>query len=68
MKLLVTNQNKPERVLRLILALITLPSPLILGWTTYSYVMCAVGGILLFNSVVGTCYIYRVLGVNTFKN
>lgn len=68
MKLFVTNQNKPERVLRLILAAFTLPSPLILSWTTYSYVMCAVGGILLFNAVVGTCYIYRVLGVNTCKN
>ena len=65
MKILKTNQNNPERVLRVLLALFLLPTPLILGPFTYSYILCLVGAILLFNGVVGTCYIYRALGVDT---
>jgi len=68
MKLLKTNQNKPERVLRFILATILLPAPFVLGNTLYAYALCIVGGVLLFNALVGTCYIYRILGVDTCKN
>ena len=68
MKLLKTNQNKPERVLRFILATLLLPAPYILGNTLYAYALFTVGGVLLFNALVGTCYIYRILGVDTCKN
>lgn len=65
MKIFNTNQNNSERVLRVLLALFLLPTPLILGPFTYSYVLSIIGAVLLFNGLIGTCYIYRVLGVNT---
>ena len=65
MNLLKTNQNKPERALRFILAVFLLPTPLIFGASLYAYALFGIGGILLFNAIVGTCYIYRILGVNT---
>jgi len=68
MKLFKTNQNKAERILRLIVAFFLIPAPLILGKGLYSLILFSVGIILLFNSVVGTCMIYKVLGVNTCKN
>ena len=67
MKILKTNQNKPERVLRLIVSLFMIPTPLIIGSASYSILLSAIGGVLLFNSIVGTCYIYRILGVDTCK-
>ena len=67
MKIFKTNQNKPERVLRLIVSLFLIPTPFILDISTYSILLSSVGGILLFNSIVGTCYIYRILGVDTCK-
>ena len=67
MKIFKTNQNKPERVLRLIVSLFLIPTPFILDISTYSILLSSVGGILLFNSLVGTCYIYRILGVDTCK-
>lgn len=68
MKIFKTNQNKAERILRLIVSFFLIPAPLILGMELYSLILCSVGIILLFNAVVGTCMIYRVLGVNTCKN
>ena len=67
MKMFKTNQNKPERVVRLIVSLFLIPTPFILDISTYSILLSSVGGILLFNSIVGTCYIYRILGVDTCK-
>ena len=67
MKIFKTNQNKPERVVRLIVSLFLIPTPFILGSSSYSILLSTVGGVLLFNSVVGTCYIYRILGVDTCK-
>ena len=60
-----TNQNTPERVLRLILAALLIPAPFVVGQSTYSMVAAGVGGILLFNAVSGACMIYKALGVNT---
>ena len=68
MKILKTNQNNSERVLRFIVALFLVPAPVILGSNIYSLILCSVGGILLFNALVGTCVIYKVMGVNTCKN
>lgn len=67
MKLFITNQNKSERVVRFIVSLFLLPSPFILACTTYSMILGVLGCILLFNSLIGTCYIYRILGINTCK-
>ncbi|MAV70964.1 MAG: hypothetical protein CMG04_09645 [Candidatus Marinimicrobia bacterium] len=68
MELFQTNQNKAERVLRFILAVLLIPSPLVLGSNLYSLILCMVGLILLFNALIGTCMIYKIFGVNTCKN
>ena len=60
-----TNQNKSERILRTLVALILLPAPLVLEQGMYTYVLTAVGAILLFNGVSGTCMTYKMFGVNT---
>ena len=65
MELFKKNQNNAERVLRFIVAMFLVPAPLVLGFTTYAIVLCSVGGILLFNALVGTCMIYRIMGVDT---
>jgi len=62
-----TNQNNSERVTRLIISLFLLPAPIIFGISNYAIFLCCVGGILLFNSIVGTCFIYKFFGVNTCK-
>ena len=62
-----TNQNKPERILRLLIALILLPAPLLVESNAYSLVIAGVGAILLFNAVTGTCMTYKVLGVSTCR-
>jgi len=67
MKIFKTNQNNAERVLRFIVALFLIPSPLIIGFTSYSLLLFGVGCILLFNAVIGTCMIYKVLGIDTCK-
>ena len=61
------NQNKSERIARFFISLFLLPAPIILGTSNYALVLCGVGGVLLFNSVVGTCVIYKVFGINTCK-
>ena len=65
MQLLKTNQNKSERVLRFIISLLLLPTPYILGSSTYSTILFIFGAILLFNALVGTCFTYRLFGVDT---
>tara|TARA_B100000700_G_scaffold167588_1_gene185106 strand:- start:153 stop:356 length:204 start_codon:yes stop_codon:yes gene_type:complete len=65
MEMLKTNQNNAERILRFIVALFLVPAPLVIGSTLYSLLLCSVGVILLFNALVGTCMIYKILGVNT---
>ena len=61
------NQNNSERVARFVISLFLLPAPIILGTSNYALVLCSVGGVLLFNSVVGTCVIYKIFGINTCK-
>tara|TARA_A100001388_G_scaffold272392_1_gene252626 strand:+ start:584 stop:790 length:207 start_codon:yes stop_codon:yes gene_type:complete len=67
MELFKTNQNNAERILRFIVAMFLVPAPLLLGFTTYAIILCSVGFILLFNASVGTCMIYKLLGVDTCK-
>tara|TARA_B100001250_G_scaffold336476_1_gene302975 strand:+ start:482 stop:688 length:207 start_codon:yes stop_codon:yes gene_type:complete len=67
MDLLKTNQNKSERILRLIVSLFLLPAPMLLGQSLYALVLCSIGGILLFNALSGACMIYKIFGVDTCK-
>ncbi len=67
MELFKTNQNTAERVLRFIVAMFLVPAPFLLGFTTYTIVLFSVGVILLFNAIVGTCMIYKLMGVDTCK-
>ena len=60
-----TNQNKPERVLRFLVALVLLPAPFILEQSAYTLIAGAVGAILMFNALSGVCMTYKVFGVNT---
>ncbi len=57
MKIFTTNQNKSERVVRCILSLFLLLAPFVFEDSNYALVIGTVGAILLFNAVVGTCYI-----------
>ena len=68
MEILKTNQNNVERVLRFILAFFLIPAPMVIGSNLYSFVLCIVGVILLFNALIGTCMIYKIFGVNTCKS
>ena len=63
--MLETNQNKAERILRILISLILLPAPFVLDQGIYTYVLTAVGAILLFNGVSGACMTYKLFGVNT---
>ena len=65
MELFRTNQNKAERILRFIVSLFLIPTPIILGSSIYAFVICGVGAILLFNAISGACMIYRVFGIDT---
>ena len=60
-----TNQNKPERFLRFLVAIVLLPAPFLVGQSPYTIGVAAVGGILLFNALSGTCMTYKAFGVNT---
>ena len=65
MKIFLKNQNKSERLMRLIVSLFLIPSPLIYDIDYFSIAQSIVGGVLLFNAVSGMCVIYRILNVNT---
>ena len=60
-----TNQNMSERVQRLIVSLFLIPGAFLLDYSFYGILLSSVGLVLLFNAVVGTCMIYKVLGINT---
>ena len=65
MKLFKINQNKSERILRLIISIFIIPAYFVLEQNNYTMLITTVGFILLFNSIVGTCFTYRIFGVNT---
>ena len=60
-----TNQNKPERILRFIVAVVLLPAPFLLEPNLYTYIVAGFGGIMLFNAASGACMTYKMFGVNT---
>jgi hypothetical protein len=65
MKIFLTNQNKAERITRFIISLFLLPSFVLLEPSWYASLLGAVGATLLFNAIIGTCYIYRLFGAST---
>ena len=67
MNLLKKKQNSSERALRLIFSLFLLPIPLFLDLSLYTFIICSIGGILMFNALSGVYMIYKVLGVDTCK-
>ena len=67
MKFIVTNQNKAERLVRLIVSIFLLPAPFIYQNNPFAIIQSIIGGILLFNSFSGMCIIYRFFGANTCK-
>lgn len=60
-----TNQNRAERVLRLVVAAVCLPAPFVMEATTYAWVVSGLGAVMLFNAASGTCFTYKLFGVNT---
>ena len=60
-----TNQNKAERILRFILAILLLPAPFLIEQTPYTLALAGVGGVLLFNALSGACMTYKAFGVST---
>jgi len=60
-----TNQNISERIQRFIVSLFMIPGVFLLDYSLYGMILSSVGFILLFNAVIGTCMIYKVLGINT---
>jgi len=67
MTFIVTNQNKAERLVRLIVSIFLLPAPFIYQNNPFAIIQSIIGGILLFNAFSGMCIIYRFFGANTCK-
>ena len=67
MKIFETNQNNSERIVRFILGALLLSVPLVIGFTRYTIALGSIGMVSIFNAVIGTCFIYRILGVTTCK-
>jgi hypothetical protein len=67
MKFIVTNQNKGERLVRLIVSIFLLPALFIYQNNPFAIIQSIIGGILLFNAFSGMCIIYRFFGANTCK-
>ena len=67
MKFLIKNQNNKDRLIRLIISLLLIPSPLIFGETRWTMIAGWLGIALLFNALSGNCYAYRVFGINSCK-
>lgn len=66
-KFLVKNQNNKDRAIRLIISLLLIPIPLFFGETRWTMFALFLGVALLFNSLSGNCYVYRLFGVNTCR-
>ena len=67
MNLFKKNQSKSDRTLRFIVSLFLLPTQLFLELSLYTLIICAIGGVLMFNALSGVYMIYKVLGVDTCK-
>ena len=65
MKFFLINQNKSERITRLIISVFLLPAPIVYGCNEFSIVQGVVGGVLAFNALSGMCVIYLFFRTNT---
>ena len=67
-KILKTNQSNKDRIIRVVIALVLISVYLIADSSMNNFIATmglSLAGVLLFNAASGTCYIYRVLGINT---
>ena len=67
-KILITNQSKKDRTIRLVIAIILILVNLVAASSMsqlLSMITLGVAGVLIFNTISGNCYIYRMLGINT---
>ena len=67
MNLFKKKQNSSDRALKLIFSFFLVPIPLFLDLSLYTFIICAIGGILMFSALSGVSMIYKVLGVGTCK-
>ena len=67
MKFIVTNQNKAERLVRLVVSIFLLPAPFIYQNNPFAIIQSIIGGILLFNAFSGRFIIFSFFGANTCK-
>jgi len=58
------NQSNKERVIRLIIELLSC-IPFFTHGYSHSYVLLAIGVFLIFNSASGVCMIYKLFGYST---
>ena len=67
-KILVTNQGNKDRIIRVVIAAVLILAYFVVPSSVNNSIVLfglATAGVLLFNAVSGTCYIYRALGINT---
>ena len=63
-KILITNQSKKDRTIRLVIAIILILVNLVAASSMsqlLSMITLGVAGVLIFNTISGNCYIYRML-------
>ncbi len=65
MKLIVVNQNNPERIFRAMVALIFLSMAVFMDPGILRFVSLFSGLGLMFNAVTGNCFFYRFLGYSS---
>ena len=58
------NQSNKERIIRFIIGLL-LCIPFFTHVYSHSYVLLAIGGVLIFNSASDVCMIYKLFGYST---
>ena len=63
-KLFAVNQSKKERIIRFMIGAI-MCIPVITHGYSFSYLLLAIGGALIFNALSGICFIYKMLGYST---
>ena len=67
MKFIVTNQNKAERLVRLVVSIFLLPAPFIYQNNPFAIIQSIISGILLFKAFSGMFIIFSFFGANTCK-
>jgi hypothetical protein len=58
------NKSNKERIIRFIIGAI-MCIPAITHGYSFSYLLLAIGGALIFNALSGVCMIYKMLGYST---